>query len=100
MAVHAGFNFHHYATDNEKKVITQLIQLLVVINFQLLDIVALTLILRILSVNLELKLNTSLEEIVLVLSSLLRILYFAQEREWSNLITSSSVKFICVIISE
>lgn len=59
-----------------------------------------TLILLILSVNFLLNSNTSVEEMVFVLGSLIRILYFAQESEWSNRITSSSVKFNCVMISE
>lgn len=59
-----------------------------------------TLILRILSVNLELNSKTSVGDMVLVFGSLLRILYLAQESECSKRITSSSVKFSCAIISE
>ena len=52
-----------------------------------------TLILLILSVNFELNSNTSLGEMDLFAGSLLRILYLAQESEWSKRTTSSSDKF-------
>jgi hypothetical protein len=59
-----------------------------------------TLILLILSVNLELNSKTSFGEMDLFAGSLLRILYFAQESEWSKRTTSSSDRFSCVTISE
>lgn len=52
-----------------------------------------TLILLILSVNLELNSKESVEDIVFVFGSLLRILCFAHDKEWSSLTTSSSFKF-------
>ena len=59
-----------------------------------------TFILRILSVNLRLNSKMSFGEIVLLHGSLLRILYFPHEREWSTRAVSSSERFSCVAISE
>lgn len=54
----------------------------------------------VLSVNLELKSNTSYGDKVFALGSLSRTLYLAHEREGNNVFTSSSPKFSCVTIAE
>ena len=59
-----------------------------------------TFILLILSENFALNSKWSFGEMVFVFGSLLRILYFAHDNEWSSLTTSSSLKFNWVMISE